>query len=106
MRLRILGQKWARRAKRATTKQVQDRKDSKRNNKPSGVWQTGQQKVAGGNTRSICDNPSTEDDIILMRQLSGGCVPNRQIQKTKCRYVTCNRVSGKTKRVQRITQVV
>ena len=78
----------------------------KRDNKRSGVKQKGQQKVAGENTKSIHDNPSTEDDFILMRQLSEGKGPNRQIQTTKCRSVTCNRVSGKTTRVQRRTEVV
>ena len=77
----------------------------KRDNQGSGVKQKGQQKVAGGNTKSIHDNPFTEYDFILMRQLSEGYVRNRQIQTTKCRSVTCNRVSGKTKRVQRTTQV-
>ena len=77
----------------------------KRDNKRSGVRQNGQQKTAGGNTNSIHDNPSTEDDIILMRKLSEGTVLARQIQTTKCRSVTCNRVSGKTKRVQREMQV-
>ena len=77
----------------------------KRHNKRSGVKQKGQQKVAGGNTKSIHDNPTTEDDIIQMRQLSEGQVPNRQKRTTKCRSMTCNRVSGKTKRVQRATQV-
>ena len=78
----------------------------KRDNKRSGVKQKGQQKVDGGNTKSIYDNPSTKDDIILMRQLPEGPVPYRQIQTTKCRSMTCNRVSGKTKRVQRTTHVV
>ena len=71
-----------------------------------GVKQKGQQKVAGGNTKSIHDNQSTEDDIILLRQISECAVPNRQNQTTKWRSVTCNRVSGKTKRVQTTTQVV
>ena len=103
MGFRILGQKWAGRAKSAKTKQVQDKKEttnarrlSKRANK----------KVADENTKSIHDNKTTEDKVILMRQLSKGKVPNRQTQKTKWRSVTCNRVSGKTKRVQRTTQVV
>ena len=78
----------------------------KRDNNRSGVKQLGQQKVVGGNTKSIHDNQLTKDDITLMRQLSEGEVPNRQIQTTKCRSVTCNRVSGKTKRVQRTTHVV
>ena len=58
------------------------------------------------NTKSIHDNLSNEDNIILMRQLSEGRVLNRQIQTTKCRSVTCNRESCKTRRVQRPTQVV
>ena len=98
MGLRILGQKWAVRAKRATS-------GKNRDNKRSVVKEKGQQKIAGGNTKSIHDNPSTENDIILMRQLSEGEVPNRQKRTTKCGSVTCNRASGKTKRVQRTTQV-
>ena len=78
----------------------------KRDNKRSGVSKKGQQKVAGRNTKSIHDNPSTEDDIKLMRQLSEGKVPKKQIQTTKCRSVTCNRGGGETKREQRTTQVV
>ena len=72
----------------------------KKDNKRSGVKQKGQQKVAGGDTKSIHDNPSTKDNIKLLQQLSEGVVPTRQIQTTKRRSVTCNRVSGKTKRVQ------
>ena len=75
-------------------------------NKRSGVKLNAQQKVAGGNTKSIHDNRSTKDDIKLMRQLSEGEMPKRHIQNTRCRSVTCNRVSGKKKRVQRTTQVV
>ena len=77
-----------------------------KDNKRSGVKQKGQEKVADGNTKSIHDNPTTEDKIKLIRQHSEGKVPNRQKQTTKCRSVTCNRVSGKTTRVQRTTQVV
>ena len=35
-----------------------------RRKKSSGVKQKGQQKVAGGNTKSIHKNPITKDDII------------------------------------------
>ena len=79
----------------------------KKDNKRSGVKQKGQQTVAGGITKSIHDNPSTEYDIIidLVQQLYEGEVPNRQKRTTKSRSMTCNRVSGKTKRVQRATQV-
>ena len=77
----------------------------KRVNKRSRVKQKGQQQVAGGNTKSIHDNPSTEDDIIPMRQLFHNCRLKRQSQIPKCRSVTCNRASGNTKRVQRTTQV-
>ena len=54
-----------------------------RNNNRTRVKQKDQQKVANGNTISIHDNPSTEDDIILMRLLSEGKVLTRQIQNNE-----------------------
>ena len=103
MGFRILGQKWAGRAKRATTKQIQDRKETtnarglnKRANK--------RELVGTRNPFMTIHKPKTTSYKCNNSQ-KAKCRTDK-IQTTKCRSMTCNRVSAQTKRVQSATQVV